>query len=239
MSPPLFFVMMKRPFPSLILAFLAFALGWSLVSAQEPISPTPTIDRLAPPPTVPSPTQADEGAYLYWLNCQPCHGDYGQGLTDEWRAQYPMEDQYCWNSGCHGQRPYEDGFILPTSVPAVVGDNSLARFQTVGQLYAYIRVAMPFEYPGVLPDDEYLAIAAFLMRENGLWDGTSLTDDTIYELNLRTAPTATPAVGSTPTPIPTPAVEAAPRTGGGILFVAGLFCLLLAGATWLWRRKMG
>ena len=46
--------------------------------------PTPTPDRLAPPPTVASPAQADVGAQVYWLNCQPCHGDRGQGLTDEW-----------------------------------------------------------------------------------------------------------------------------------------------------------
>lgn len=44
---------------------------------------TPTIDRLLAPPTVPAPNQADEGAQLYWLHCQPCHGDQGQGLTDE------------------------------------------------------------------------------------------------------------------------------------------------------------
>ena len=49
-------------------------------------NPTPTLDRLAPPPTVASPTQADVGAQVYWLNCQPCHGDRSQGLTDEWFA---------------------------------------------------------------------------------------------------------------------------------------------------------
>ena len=59
----------------------------SLALAQG--TPTPTVDRLAAPPTVPAPNQADEGAQLYWLYCQPCHGDQGQGLTDEWRAQFP------------------------------------------------------------------------------------------------------------------------------------------------------
>ncbi len=81
---------------------------------------TPTPDRLAAPPTVASPNQADDGAQLYWQHCQPCHGDRGQGLTDEWRAQYPPEDQNCWKSRCHGQSPYEHGFILPTQVPALV-----------------------------------------------------------------------------------------------------------------------
>ncbi|MCZ7667923.1 MAG: hypothetical protein M5U34_12380 [Chloroflexi bacterium] len=42
------------------------------------MQPTLAIDRLAPPPTVENPTQLDEGAYLYWLYCIPCHGDKGQ-----------------------------------------------------------------------------------------------------------------------------------------------------------------
>src|SRR5688572_23546779 len=92
-----------------ILALLVFfSGGWLLFSqpsaAQETtatpapvLTPavTPTIDRLAAPPTVENPNQADEGAQLYWLHCLPCHGDQGQGLTDEWRAQYPPEDQNC------------------------------------------------------------------------------------------------------------------------------------------------
>jgi len=139
--------------------------------ATERQPPTPTPDRLAPPPTVASPTQADTGAQLYWLNCQPCHGDRGQGLTDEWRDQYPPEDRNCWDSGCHGERPYENGFKLPATVPALIGGNSLARFESLGQVHAFIRAAMPFQAPGSLTDAEYLSITAFLGRERGVWSG--------------------------------------------------------------------
>ena len=33
-------------------------------------------------------TQADVGAEIYRLVCQDCHGNQGQGLTDEWRAEW-------------------------------------------------------------------------------------------------------------------------------------------------------
>ena len=132
-------IMSRRMIASVAIALLGGGL-WLLLYApaqaqierggpaptRTPVPPTlspgttPTPDRLAPPPTVPSPTQADEGAQLFWLHCQPCHGDRGQGLTDEWRAQYPPEEEYCWESGCHGNQPYDEAFALPTRVPAVI-----------------------------------------------------------------------------------------------------------------------
>jgi cytochrome c len=132
------------------------------------IGATPTPDRLAPPPTVANPNQADTGAQLFWLNCQPCHGDRGQGLTDEWRAQYPPEDRNCWDSGCHGERPYESGFRLPRAVPALVGPGALARFPSAATLHAYVSAAMPFQAPGSLSSDEYWAITAWLARQHGI-----------------------------------------------------------------------
>lgn len=162
--------------------------------------PTPTIDRLAAPPTVENPTQADEGAQLFWLHCQPCHGDQGQGLTEEWRAQYPPEDQNCWESGCHGRRPYENGFTLPTSVPAVTGEDSLERFETMEQVYSFIVAAMPYQNPGHLSEEEYLAITAFLARAHDLWDGTSLNIDNIGSFRLRSPAASETADPSVPQP---------------------------------------
>lgn len=170
---------------------------------------TPTVDRLAPPPTVENPTQADEGAYAYWLNCQPCHGDRGQGLTEDWIAQYPPEDQNCWESGCHGERPYENGFTLPTRVPPVTGPHSLQRFENMGQVLAYMSAAMPYNAPANLEEDEYLAIAAFLAREHGVWDGQPLRPDSASALRLR--PAAEPS--STVPASPDAAAQAAPADG--------------------------
>jgi mono/diheme cytochrome c family protein len=210
---------------------------------------TPTIDRLAAPPTVPSPNQADEGAQLFWLHCQPCHGDRGQGLTDEWRAQYPPEDQYCWESGCHGERPYDEAFALPTTVPAVIGDvdtQVLQKFETMDDVYRYVSVAMPYFFPGDLTPEEYLAITAHIARENGIWDGKTLTDDNLANYRLRPEAAEATAVdagghlaqGATP-PAPTaPSVVA--RIGRFELILLGLgalAALLAIGGLLLWRNR--
>ena len=204
---------------------------------------TPTIDRLAAPPTVPSPNQADIGAQVYWHNCQPCHGDVGQGLTDEWRAQYPEEEQNCWQSGCHGKTPYELGHRLPESVPAVIGEGALAKFGTMAQVYNYMRVEMPYFYPGTLSDEEYLSLAAHLARENGIWDGQSLTANNLADYRLQPAASdivqATPEGAAVPTPVPPPLSVNGYRLGVtelGILLFCVVAMVSLAGAI-LWLRR--
>lgn len=128
------------------------------------------MDRLAQPTLPVVPSQADHGAQVYWLSCLPCHGDRGQGLTDEFRDTYPLEDRYCWNSGCHGARPYDNGFKLPMTIPAVVGAGTLQKFANASVLQAYIKATMPFWKPGSLTDDEAWQVTAFVLRANGLWD---------------------------------------------------------------------
>ena len=188
-------------------------------------TPAATQDRLAEPTLPASPSQADYGAQAYWLNCSPCHGDRAQGLTDEFREQYPEEDRNCWNSHCHGDVTYENGFKIPTVVPALAGSGSLAKFATAANLYGFIRAAMPFQKPGSLTDDEYYQIVAFLLRQNGLIDGQT-------EVN---AANAAQIVVSRATPT-APAPQQASVQGGtgsmGWLLLVGvlvaLFILLFA-----------
>lgn len=215
-----------------------------ILFAQEPVTPdppasgadpaaTPTIDRLAAPPTVPSPTQADEGAQHYWLWCQPCHGDRGQGLTDEWRMQYPEEHQYCWESGCHGEVPYDNGFKLPKRIPSLVGKGTLLRYQTMGELFEDVYQKMPLEYPGALSEEEALAVVAFLAQQHGKWDGTRLTLDNVYEIRLQPTPQPTPTTAET-------ALESGLLffSGNAIILLGGLFLgLILLGGLLLWLRR--
>ena len=225
------------------LIWLFFAVAILFAQTQEPETPdppasgadpgaTPTIDRLAAPPTVPSPNQADEGAQHYWLWCQPCHGDRGQGLTDEWRMQYPEDHQFCWESGCQGEVPYDNGFTLPKQVPSLVGSGTLLRYQTMGELFEYVHQKMPFEFPGALSEEEALAVVAFLAQQHGKWDGTRLTVDNVDEIRLQ------------PTPQPTPtAAEAALESGlvllsDNALILSGLILgLVLLGGLFLWLRR--
>jgi cytochrome c len=156
---------------ALLFAGLFFDMG--SVVAQTPM---PTPDRLAQPTLPASPSQADKGAQVYWLSCLPCHGDRGQGLTEEFKQTYPAEDRNCWNSGCHGKRPYENGFTLPMTVPAIIGSRTLQKFPNASVLRSYIFAAMPFWKPASLTEEQSWQVTAFLLRENNLWTtGEELT----------------------------------------------------------------
>lgn len=113
--------------------------------------------------------EAQRGAAVFARRCSTCHGDQGQGLTDEWRATWPPTHQNCWKANCHGPQPYpEDGFTLPRMVPALIGPNTLQRFTTAADLYTYIRARMPFHAPGTLPEEDYRAVTAFLLQRHGI-----------------------------------------------------------------------
>jgi len=182
----------------------------------------PTPDRLAEPTLPPSPSQADYGAQVYWLSCLPCHGDKGQGLTDEFRETYPPEEQYCWERGCHGPDPYESGFTIPTTIPAVIAPDAVSKFTDGAQLHAYIRAAMPFWKPGSLTEEDAWSVTAFILRENGVWNGVGeLSESNAGEVRIGRG---------TPTPFVTP--EQVQVDGGSgfnpwLLPIGVLFVLLL------------
>ncbi len=154
---------------ALLLAALFFDMGTAVSShPQAGVSATP--DRLAEPTLPASPSQADRGAQVYWLSCLPCHGDVGQGLTDEFREVYPPEDRDCWSSGCHGKRPYPNGFAIPTHIAAIIGPGALQKFPNAANLRGYIFAAMPFWKPGSLTEEQSWQVTAFILRANGLLD---------------------------------------------------------------------
>jgi len=57
---------------------------------------------------------------------------------------------------------------VPNGIGAAVTPGVLAAYSTVGQLDRYLRVAMPHEAPGSLPDNEYDAILRYLIESRGL-----------------------------------------------------------------------
>ena len=206
---------------ALLLAGLFFQKG-SADSPNLQTTPAPTQDRLAEPTLPASPSQADYGAQVYWLNCSACHGDRAQGLTDEFRQQYPSEDQNCWKSHCHGNVTYENGFKIPTAVPQLVGPGSLAKFPNAASLYGFIRAAMPFQKPNSLTEEQYYQIVAFLLRQNALIDGQ-------VEVN---ASNATNIIVSRVTPVSTPQQAEVQQKSGSLIWVVligalGLFVLLI------------
>ncbi len=126
------------------------------------------MDRFALPTLPENPSAAQTGEFLYYYHCMPCHGDRGQGLTDEFRQLWVEDHQNCWGRGCHAGRPGDDGFPLPRSIPRLIGGESApGSFHRASDLEAYLRLTHPPQNPGVLADDEYQALTAYLWEANG------------------------------------------------------------------------
>ncbi len=164
--------MMKTRSKSVLLFLPLFALliahpFQTMVARQVSVSSTPTYDPLAEPPLPPNPTEYELGRNLYWHWCMTCHGDKGQGLTDEFRGIWDPDHQNCWGRGCHSGRPGEMGFPIPTVVPALVDENHLARFASLQELTDFLEATHPPQSPGSLKNEEYQAIALFVFTMNG------------------------------------------------------------------------
>jgi hypothetical protein len=149
----------------------AASAGSAMVSSPRvrSSSTTPTPDFSATPVLPENPSQVDFGRFSYWFNCMPCHGDHGQGLTEAFRAAWVEDHQNCWERGCHGGKVGDEGFPIPTAVPAVIGSvDLLRRFPTAVDLYAYLSSLHPPQRPGALEEEEYWQLTAFLLSENGV-----------------------------------------------------------------------
>lgn len=193
------------PVRRLTILIILFAAALVLVSpawAQSGPQPTPTapdmppmppVDRLAPPPTVYPPTQAGDGAQVYYQVCMTCHGDRGQGLTEEWRMSLDPEDQNCWQSGCHHTRRPPQGFIFPREVPRVVGGGAMARFSTALDLHDFLVAKMPYQFPGSLSEEEYWQLTAYLLEKNGFTVPARLDASSAAAFSLTAPPPKEPA----------------------------------------------
>lgn len=148
-----------------IFSLLAIGMLWplTLVTAQAQEA-TPGYDPLVEPTLPPNPSELETGGNLYWHWCMTCHGDFGQGLTDEWRSVWEEDHQNCWGRGCHAGRPGDTGFPIPTVVPAIA--NGLPGFASLDELYAYLKDTHPPQHPGLLEDPEYRAIALYVFAMN-------------------------------------------------------------------------
>jgi len=147
-------------------------------------------DRMQPPNVPADPRQADLGAVDYYLICMACHGDRGQGLTEEWRMAWG-EDYNCWKSKCHAANHPPEGFDLPRTSPPVFGLGSLTSYATAADLYAKVHETMPWWNPGALSAAQAWNLTAYLLRSRGeLPDEMELTTATagVVRLHARVAP---------------------------------------------------
>ncbi len=162
-----------------------------------------------------NPSQADLGAEVYYQICLACHGDWGQGLTEEWRDTWG-EDKNCWQSKCHASNHPPWGFEIPKYAPPLLGVGSLSRYQTAEELHDNIAKTMPWWNPGSLTEDQAWQVTAYLMRERGeLSNEITLDESTAPVIQLHR-----------------PAAEPVDRTQGTYFYI-GL--LLFVGIAVIWN----
>ena len=176
----------------LVISSVALASPAPQTAETPPPTVTPTFDfsRLDPPPTENPPGQVDEGAKYYWGVCMACHGDKGQGLTDEWRVNAFGEDANCWASKCHASNHPPQGFVIPQDppVPALAGPGKLARFSNTFDLYQYIYETMPWWNPGSMTRQEAWSVANYILKLNGTRpEGLVLTTTNGYAIPIHRA----------------------------------------------------
>ena len=219
---------MQRSFFVISLMAALVILGFAIrepvipVSAQEP-GITPTFDPLIEPLLPAHPTEFELGRNLYWHWCMTCHGDRGQGLTDEFRKTWVKDHQNCWARGCHAGHNNDQGFPIPTVVPLIIGDGHLARFATLQELFDFLKTTHPPQHPGILKDDEYHAIAVYVFTQND----RSLATET-------PAPRPSPTLFPSATPVPTTTLKSLlPTSAQSQWFYVFLFGLALAFLVWL------
>jgi hypothetical protein len=166
-----------------------------------------------PAPILPeNPTQADLGAETYYQICLACHGNWGQGLTDEWREIGFGEDMNCWQSKCHASNHPPQGFVFPRQVPPVLGKGAMSGISSAGQLYQVIFETMPWWFPGSLSEEEALNLTAYIMRARGeLPEGIVLTESNLTAFSLHS-----------------PAAEIVDEKPGGLILITGLSVAMLA-----------
>ena len=232
------FVIMKTCLPFrhrrwLSFSAICFSLGLLLLLPTAKFAASPAATQTPPPylPTATPSTQAGQGKDVFWLNCMPCHGDQGQGLTDEFRLrQYPPEDTNCWKSGCHGERPYNNGFTLPKAVPALIGPGALQHFNTAQDMVAFIRKAMPFNAPGSLSDEQYMQVSAFLLESNQrIPIGSQLNPAALSAIVLRTS-------SLTPTPV-APDLTSLPASYVNTVVGIAIFLMVATVLSFVTRRR--
>lgn len=168
--------------PPLLRSHLVF----SPAQAPEP-TPMMGLGRFEVPELPENPTQVEVGENLYFYHCMPCHGDNGQGLTDEFRAAWVEDHQNCWARGCHTGRPEDEGFPIPKYVPPVIASQILVHFPTAHKLFDFLSIEHPPQNPGILKEGEYWALTAFIWFENGqLPSGVELGPEYVDPTSLET-----------------------------------------------------
>jgi hypothetical protein len=172
--------------------------------------------------------QLQLGWETYRLWCSACHAYSGEGLTAAWISTWAPDDQNCWQSKCHSLNHPDDGFLLPHSVPAIIGPGILGHFKDGATLFRYVSSLMPYQEPGVLSGEQYYAVLAHVLNANGIDYGSeALGPENIGDVLLQTSQGTVPApveAEANPAPVmpPSPTVPNPARVPNAGLLTGGI-----------------
>lgn len=105
---------------------------------------------------------------------------------------------------CHGAE------LLGPDAPALVGREVMQNFSTAAGLYEYFSVAMPPQAPGLLGEEVYVNILAYILKANGAQPGDKALDakpETLASIDLAAVTSVAAAA------VETPAAETAAAAG--------------------------
>jgi len=218
-----------------MLAVSSWVSPGTIVPLQQPTSTlpapalTPTEDSWIIVDLPANATQLEYGTEVYRLVCKACHGDKGQGLTDDWRAQWDPKDQNCWQSKCHALNHPSDGFYMP-QVPPVVGP-PLVMFNTALDLYKYNHQYMPWHDPASMTQKESWSVTAYILKINNIDPGPDLNPETAAQIHLRPGGSSAPAGSPTAEAAATHALAAEEERGRSPFWVVALLAAAALGVT--------
>lgn len=97
-------------------------------------------------------------------------------------AEQSAAGQTAYNSNCaqcHGRQ------LEGPEAPGLAGQDVMQNWDTAGGLFDFISVAMPPSAPGLLGEETYVNIVAYILQFNGATPGdTPLTTDRDYAISL-------------------------------------------------------
>lgn len=108
----------------------------------------------------------------------------GPSLAAGFTAEQAAAGQTAYNSQCaqcHGRQ------LEGPDAPGIAGQDVMQNWDSAGGLYDFISVAMPPSAPGLLGEETYLNIVAYIMKFNGAEPGDApLTadPDLLYSVSL-------------------------------------------------------
>ncbi|HWU16387.1 MAG TPA: c-type cytochrome [Devosia sp.] len=109
----------------------------------------------------------------------------GSAMAAGFTAEQATAGKTAFDSNCAQCHGFQ---LEGPDAPGLAGRDVMQNWDTAGGLYDFISVAMPPSAPGLLGEETYVNIVAYIMQFNGAQPGDTplATGDAMYEVSLAT-----------------------------------------------------